>query len=72
MTVPPSLVRAARHAVQIDPSLQDPAAWRTQKRPQLRRYEVSALLANGNIAETRHIAPALPLFEDAFCAFTRG
>ena len=72
MTIPHSLVRAARHAVQIDPSLQDPAAWRAQKRPQLRRYEVSALLTNGNIAETRHIAPALPLFEDAFCAFSRG
>lgn len=29
-------------------------------------------MPNGNIAETQHIAPALPLFEDAFSAFTRG
>ena len=41
-------------------------------RPQVRRYNVSSLLPNGNIAETRHLAPALPLFEDAFCAFSRG
>ncbi len=41
-------------------------------KPQLRRFEVSTLLSNGSTAETRHIAPALPLFEDAFCAFTRG
>jgi len=72
MTIPHSLMRAARHAVQTDPMLKDPAAWRSQKRPQLRRYEISALLENGNIAQTRQIAPALPLFEDAFCAFSRG
>ena len=72
MTIPHSLVRAARHAVQTDPMLKDPAAWRAQKRPQLRRYEISALLKNGNISQTRQIAPALPLFEDAFCAFSRG
>ena len=72
MTIPHSLVRAAHNAVSIDPSLQDPAAWRSRKRPQLRRYEVATLMANGNIAQTRQIAPALPLFEDAFCAFTRG
>ena len=45
---------------------------RARNRPQLRRYEVSSLLPNGDIAETRHIAPALPVFEDAFCAFSRG
>jgi hypothetical protein len=76
MTIPHSLVRAARHAVHTDPILADPAAWRSQarpqKRPQLRRYEISSLLANGNIVQTRHIAPALPLFEDAFCAFSHG
>lgn len=72
MTIPHSLVRAARQAVQTDPMMRDPAAWRSQKRPQLRRYEISALLENGNIAQTRQLAPALPLFEDAFCAFARG
>ncbi len=72
MTIPHSLARAARHAVQIDPTLQDPARWRGQKKPQLRRYEISSLLPNGCISQIRHIAPALPLFEDAFCAFTRG
>lgn len=41
-------------------------------RQQMRRYEVRALTADGGIAESRHVAPALPLFEDAFCAFARG
>lgn len=72
MTIPHSLARAAQQAVLTDPSLTDPAAWRTRKRPQLRRYEISTLLPNGDISQNRHIAPALPLFEDAFCAFARG
>lgn len=72
MTIPHSLQRAAQNAVAASPLLQDPAALRAAEKPQLRRYEVMSLLPNGNISETRHIAPALPLFEDAFCAFTRG
>lgn len=40
--------------------------------PQLRRYEVKSLLPNGDIAEVRHVAPAMTLFEEAFCAFARG
>ncbi len=72
MTIPHSLARAAQNAVDSSTALMDPAALRGHNRPQLRRYEVSALLPNGDIADTRHIAPALPLFEDAFCAFTRG
>ncbi len=72
MTIPHSLQRAAKNAVESSAILQDPAALRANNRPQLRRYEVASLLPNGNIAETRHIAPALPLFEEAFCAFSRG
>ncbi len=73
MTIPTSLTRAAQRAIQTTtPLTHDPAALRSQPKPQLRRYDVSALLPNGEIAETRHIAPALPLFEDAFCAFSRG
>lgn len=72
MTIPHSLARAARNAVQTSPILQDPAAMRARNRPQLRRYDVTSLLPNGDIAETRHIAPALPLFEDSVSAFTRG
>lgn len=73
MTIPSSLARAAQRAVQTSsPALNDPAALRARSKPQLRRYDVMSLLPNGNIAETRHIAPALPLFEDAFCAFSRG
>ncbi|MCR9126635.1 MAG: Hint domain-containing protein [Rhodobacteraceae bacterium] len=41
-------------------------------RQQMRRYEVKSLAADGTVAEARHVAPALPLFEDAFCAFARG
>lgn len=72
MTIPQSLQQAATKASEANALLQDPAALRQTNKPQLRRYEVSSLLPNGSIAETRHIAPALPLFEDAFCAFTRG
>jgi hypothetical protein len=72
MAIPRSLERAAHNAVQTSPILQDPAALRAPTRPQLRRYETLSLLPNGDIAETRQIAPALPLFEDAFSAFTRG
>lgn len=72
MTIPQSLQQAAARASETSALLQDPSAQRLANKPQLRRYEVSSLLPNGSIAETRHIAPALPLFEDAFCAFTRG
>lgn len=73
MTIPHSLARAAQLAVQTAPGiLQRPNELRPTQQPSLRRYEVSALLPNGNIAETRHVAPALPIFEDAFCAFSRG
>lgn len=72
MTIPHSLARAARNAVESSRLLQDPASLRAPNRPQLRRYEVSTLLARGEIAQTRHIAPALPLFENAFTAFCRG
>ena len=72
MNTPQSLQHAAAAAAEATALLQDPAALRMTNRPQLRRYEVSALLSNGTIAETRHIAPALPLFANAFCAFSRG
>lgn len=72
MTIPQSLARAALLAVQSSPALlQNPATLRPSE-PRLRRYDVSTLLPNGDITETRHIAPALPIFEDAFCAFSRG
>ena len=73
MTIPTSLSRAASRAVQtISPDMADPASLRGRAKPQLRRYNVAALLPNGNVSETRHLAPALPAFEDAFCAFSRG
>ncbi|MFC3613998.1 Hint domain-containing protein [Lutimaribacter marinistellae] len=72
MSIPHSLARAARNAVETSPILQDPAALRAPQRPQLRRYEVSSLQEDGTFVQTRHIAPALPLFENAFCAFSRG
>lgn len=68
MTIPQSLARAARNAVGTSAVLHDTSI----KRPKLRRYEVSYLASNGDVVQVRHIAPALPIFEDAFCAFTRG
>ena len=72
MAIPHSLQRAANNVAKSNAILQDPASLRAASRPQLRRFEVASLLPNGNVAETQHIAPALPLFEDAFGAFTRG
>ncbi|WP_424831285.1 Hint domain-containing protein [Ruegeria sp.] len=72
MAIPNSLARAARNAVETSALLRDAPRPVSQPKAQLRRYEVSSLLDNGDVAQTRHIAPALPMFEDAFCAFTRG
>ncbi len=72
MTIPYSLQRAAANLIESQALLQDPASMRGAAKPQLRRYDVMSLLPNGNIAETRHTAPAMPLFEQAFTAFCRG
>ncbi|MES0863035.1 Hint domain-containing protein [Ruegeria sp. SCPT10] len=72
MTIPSSLARAARNAVDTSALLREVPRQASKPKAQLRRYEVSTLLDNGDVAQTRHIAPALPMFEDAFCAFSRG
>lgn len=41
-------------------------------RPQLRRYRIRTVHANGDIKETFQLAPATPVFEEAFSAFARG
>lgn len=40
--------------------------------PLTRRYEITWLAENGSIEEKTQIAPALPLFEDAYASFTHG
>ncbi|WP_282169096.1 Hint domain-containing protein [Ruegeria atlantica] len=72
MTIPHSLTRAARNAVETSAMLREIPRTNARPKAQLRRYEVSTLMPNGDVSQTRHIAPALPMFEDAFCAFTRG
>jgi len=72
LTLPQSLERAAANIAKAKPLMPQAQALPGGSKPQLRRYEVASLLPNGNPAETRHIAPALPLFEQAFTAFTRG
>ncbi|WP_050604800.1 Hint domain-containing protein [Ruegeria sp. 6PALISEP08] len=72
MTIPNSLARAARNAIETSAMLREAPRPVTKPKAQLRRYEVSSLLPNGDVSQTRHIAPALPMFEDAFCAFSRG
>ncbi|WP_171101773.1 Hint domain-containing protein [Ruegeria sp. HKCCD7255] len=72
MNIPNTLSRAARNAVETSAMLREAPRQGTKQKAQLRRYEVSTLLSNGEVTQTRHIAPALPMFEDAFCAFTRG
>lgn len=72
MTLAQSLQRAAANATAANKLLRDPAKPDGKPSAQLRRYEVCSLLDNGSVTETRHIAPALPLFEQAFTAFSRG
>lgn len=72
MSIPHSLQRAAANVLESQALLRDSAALHGTAKPQLRRYDVMSLLPNNNIAETRHTAPALPLFERAFTAFCRG
>ncbi len=40
--------------------------------PRTRRYEVAYLGHNSEITDFTRIAPAMPTFEDAFCALARG
>lgn len=41
-------------------------------RPQVRRYRIRTLAENGDVQEVFQLAPALPLFEEAFSAFAHG
>jgi hypothetical protein len=38
----------------------------------MRKYEVAALIGDGPVRYSQHIAPATPVFEAAFSAFARG
>ena len=45
----------------------------TPRRPlAMRKYQISALRADGEIRQSEQIGPALPLFEAAFSGFARG
>ncbi|PIE15332.1 MAG: hypothetical protein CSA70_00405 [Rhodobacterales bacterium] len=48
--------------------LSDPAC----RKPVMRRYETLWLDHDGQVRDSRHLAPASPLFEAAFSAFARG
>ncbi len=43
-----------------------------RSRPQVRRYRIQTLDETGGVQEMFQLAPALPLFEEAFSAFARG
>jgi len=72
MTTSPTRLHADLNAARLKTPPTDPNRPRPASRPQVRRYTVTTQLSNGDICETRHLAPAMPLFEDAFCAFARG
>ena len=71
MTNTPTNLHSQLPARSLRPSA-PASATAPRSRPQVRRYTTTTLLPSGNICETRHLAPAMPLFEDAFCAFARG
>ncbi len=49
-----------------------PAAKSLRAMPLTRRYEASWLTASGEVLESTRLAPATPLFEEAFSALARG
>lgn len=49
-----------------------PAETSRSTRPQVRRYRIQTLDEIGEVQEMYQLAPALPLFEEAFSAFARG
>lgn len=63
-----TLRRPAMQARPVTPA----AVTAPRKLPPMRRYEVMSLDASGQIDSSRHVAPALPVFEAAFSAFARG
>lgn len=72
MTSTPTRASAIRRTAAELSQLTSPPAQRSTSRPPVRRYDVSSLLPDGSTTQTRHLGPALPLFEEAFCAFSRG
>lgn len=72
MSIHPTQLAPAANARPVVTALPSGMTQNMRRRPQVRRYVTTTLLPNGDICETRHVAPALPLFEDAFCAFARG
>ncbi|MEI4486028.1 Hint domain-containing protein [Frigidibacter sp. MR17.14] len=59
------------------PSLSPATALKPERRPLramplARRYEASYLMANGDIGSVSRLAPAMPMFEQAFAAIARG
>ncbi len=49
-----------------------PSGQLPRSKPLMRKYEVAHLTPSQNIADFTKIAPAMPVFEDAFAAFGRG
>ncbi len=49
-----------------------PSGQLSRVKPLMRRYEVAHLTPSKNIEDFAKIAPAMPVFEDAFAAFGRG
>lgn len=45
---------------------------RPRRTSHMRRYEAASLLADLSISQQAHVAPAIPLFENATCALARG
>jgi hypothetical protein len=72
-TLPATLAETAQLALRDTQPRTGPDAKRDiGRRPLLRRYTVAWLRPDGGIGEARSVAPALPVFEDAFCAFAHG
>jgi len=70
--VPPAQYLRRLPALPPRPAATTTESAAARKMPVMRRYEVLSLDAQGAVDSSRHVAPALPLFEAAFSAFARG
>lgn len=60
----------ARPVMSVGPTRTDGRPQRVM--PLMRKIEVACLGPSGNLLDFSRLVPAIPVFEDAFCAFARG
>ena len=71
MTIPLTRAQSVQRATPVPPLPARAPASPAAQGP-VRRYDVRSLGPDGSALHSQHVAPATPLFEEAFCAFSHG